>query len=298
MPQLLRALKGVRILSLALNLPGPAALMRCRQMGARCVKLEAPPRVATGHPIPGDPMAQYSPEAYATLHDGIRIVFADLKTAPGQRRLQRELARTDVLITSFRPSALRKLGVDWKTLHVTYPALCMVDIVGAPGTRAEEPGHDLTYLAECGLVPGMELPASLYADMAGSMTACDAVLQVRLNQLQTGRSAHLQVALSEAASYLALPRAWGLTLPKGAVGGAHAGYQVYACKDGRVAIAALESHFARALCVAAGITLHTPDDLLLPTVREQIAAFLGSKTRRQLDRLSVSKDIPLVTLPG
>jgi crotonobetainyl-CoA:carnitine CoA-transferase CaiB-like acyl-CoA transferase len=240
-------------------------------------------------------MAQYSPEAYATLHDGIRTIYADLKTASGQKRLQRELARTDVLITSFRPSALRKLGVDWKALHSSYPALSMVEIVGAPGTRADEPGHDLIYVAECGLVPAMELPASLYADMAGSMMACEAVLRVRLTQLQAGRATHLQIALSEAARYLAMPRAWGLTLPDGAVGGAHAGYRVYACKDGRVAVAALESHFARALCEAAGIT-RMPQDLLLPSVREQLAIFLGSKTRRQLDRLSVSKDIPLVTL--
>ncbi len=298
MPQLLRALKGVRILSLALNLPGPATLMRCRQMGARCVKLEAPPRVATSHSIPGDPMAQYSPEAYATLHEGVRTVYADLKTAPGQKLLHRQLARTDVLITSFRPSALRKLGVDWKKLHTSYSHLSMVEIVGAPGARAEEPGHDLTYLAESGLVPGMELPASLYADMGGSMMACEAVLQVRLNQLRTGRATRLQIALSEAARYLALPRAWGLTLPQGAVGGAHAGYRVYTCKDGRVAVAALESHFARALCEAAGITLHTRGDMLLPSMHAQVAAFLGSKTRRQLERLSVSKDIPLVTLPA
>ena len=61
-----------------------------------------------------------------------------------------------------------------------------------------------------------------------------------------------EVALSDAAAYLALPRTWGLTSPQGSVGGAHAGYRVYPCKDGRVAVAALEpdtqnSYFANRL---------------------------------------------------
>src|SRR5665647_2484086 len=90
-------LKGVRILSLALNLPGPAALMRCRQMGANCVKLEPPA---------GDPMGQYYAQAYAQLHAGVKMLSGDLKTELGQKLLHRELAKADVLLTSFRPSAL------------------------------------------------------------------------------------------------------------------------------------------------------------------------------------------------
>ena len=57
----------------------------------------------------------------------------------------------------------------------------------------------------------------------------------------------------DAAHWLALPRTWGLTVPAGAVGGAHAGYRVYPCADGRVAVAALEPHFAARLCDAAGM---------------------------------------------
>ena len=74
----LKPLKGIRVLSLALNLPGPAALMRCRELGAQCVKLEPPaPKDAPAHAT-GDLMSQYSPAAYAALHSGIRIRAADL----------------------------------------------------------------------------------------------------------------------------------------------------------------------------------------------------------------------------
>jgi crotonobetainyl-CoA:carnitine CoA-transferase CaiB-like acyl-CoA transferase len=288
-------LHGIRILSLALNLPGPAALMRCRRMGATCTKLEPPS---------GDPMGHYNPGAYGELHEGVRILQGDLKRPEGQELLDRELQRTDILLTSFRPSALEKLGLGWKALHSRYPGLSQVAIVGAPGARAEEPGHDLTYLADNGLVPGLELPATLYADMSGSLMASEAVLQAALRKHERyagGGDPHpeglyLEVALSDAAGYLALPRRWGLTQPSGSVGGAHAGYRIYPCRDGRVAVAALEPHFAAALCAAAGVASGDIQSLFARDTHAAVAAFFAAQTREQLDRLAVEKDLPLHTM--
>jgi crotonobetainyl-CoA:carnitine CoA-transferase CaiB-like acyl-CoA transferase len=288
-------LHGIRILSLALNLPGPAALMRCRRMGATCTKLEPPT---------GDPMGHYNAGAYAELHEGVKVLQADLKTPQGQQALHRELARTDILLTSFRPSALAKLGLGWKDLHTRYASLSHVAIVGSPGARAEEPGHDLTYLAEHGLVPGLELPATLYADMGGSLAASEAVLQAALRKHERyagGGDPHpeglyLEVALADAAAYLALPRRWGLTQPAGSVGGAHAGYRVYACRDGRVAVAALEPHFAARLCEAAGVSGSDVKTMFARGTREAVAAFFAGRTRAELDALAREKDLPIHTL--
>ena len=283
----LKALKGVRVLSLSLNLPGPAALMRCKAMGATCVKLEPPS---------GDPMGLYNPSAYAELHAGVRIAKVDLKTELGQRALHRELAKTDVLLTSFRPSALKKLGLVWKDLHKQYPQLSVVAIVGAPGARAEEPGHDLTYMAENDLIPGLELPASLYADMGGSLMATEAVLQAVLGQRSKSKGIYLEVALSEAAAYIGLPRTWGLTKPGAAVGGGHAGYRVYACKDGRVAVAALEPHFAASLCALAGVKVESMKTMFAPQTHQAVETWFATKSRQALDDLAVKQDIPLHTL--
>lgn len=288
----LKPLRGVRILSLALNLPGPAALMRLQQMGARCTKVEPPGPGGRS----GDPMGQYNPGAYATLHAGIKVIALDLKSAAGTARLQRMLAGTDVLLTSFRPSALRKLGLDWKALHKSHPQLSMVTIVGAPGARAEEPGHDLTYLADAGLVPGLDLPATLFADMGGSLMASEAVLAAVAVARQTGRGQFQSVALSDAAAWLALPRQWGLTRPDGAVGGAHAGYRVYACHDGRVAVAALEPHFAAALCAVAGVPVDGPHALFLPATHQALTRWFAQRKRAELDRVAVEHDIPMHTL--
>lgn len=308
----LRPLHGVRILSLALNLPGPAALMRCRRMGASCVKLEPPPSAGALPGASGDPMRQYDPAAYAQMHEGVELISADLKSQAGQKILHRQLAKTNVLLTSFRPSALLKLGLDWTALHSRYPSLCHVAIVGAPGAHAEEPGHDLTYLAAHGLVPGLELPATLYADMGGSLIASEAVLQAALLQSERyagSGEAHpkgvlIEVALSVAAAYLALPRQWGLTQPGavpgdgtgGTVGGAHAGYRVYPCKDGRVAVAALEPHFAAALCRAAGLAGSDFSAMIAPATHSAIARFFAGRTRAELDQLALDQDIPLHTM--
>lgn len=283
-----KPLRGVRVLTLALNLPGPAAVMRLVNMGAQCTKVNPPS---------GDPMHHYTPDGYALLHKGMKSKTLDLKTPEGQATLHKLLPNIDVLLTSFRPSALTKLGLSWKALHKDYPALSLIEVVGAPGPLAEIPGHDLTYQAEVGLVNGMDLPPSLFADMGGALMASEAALKAVLTLKTTGKGSRHEVALSEAAAWLALPRKLRMTTPEGAVGGAHAGYRVYACKNGRVAVAALEPHFAASLCEAAGVPFSHPyKDMFKPSTHQAIESFLASQTRQQLDKLATAKDIPMLSL--
>ena len=100
-----------------------------------------------------------------------------------------------------------------------------------------------------------------------------------------------------AAAYLGLPRQWGLTSPDGSVGGAHAGYRVYPCKDGRVAVAALEPHFAAALCDAAGVGMADPARTMFdPATHEKVAAFFAATPCDALDRLARERDLPIHTM--
>jgi len=282
-------LRGSRLLSLALNLPGPAAVQRLHAMGARCIQVLPPS---------GDPMAQYSPQAQQQLGLGIWQTTLDLKSATGQRRLHALLGRVDVLLTSFRPAALRRLGLDAASLRARYPTLCSVAIVGAPGPRADEPGHDLSYQAEAGLVPGLQMPVSLLADMAGALLASEAVLQVLAQRQRSGSGAHREVALTEAAHWLALPRQWGLTSEGALLGGGHAGYRIYPCLDGRVALAALEPHFAAALAQLVGLGAQPMPDWGSAAAHQAVAAFLAARTCEQLEQLAAAHDLPLHTLPA
>ena len=297
-----QSLRGVRVLSVALNLPGPAAVMRLADMGATCKKLEPLPPPGFPKGSSSDPMGNYAPHAYAQMHAGVKVVQADLKSLKGQAKLDALLSKADVLVTSFRPSALKKLSMDWPTLHARYPALIQVCIVGAKGVAAEIPGHDLTYLAAHGLVNGLNLPATLFADMAGSSLAVEAVLKALWQRARPGRThgkgVFHEVALEDAAAYLALPRHWGLTLPRGSVGGAHAGYAVYACIKGRVAVAALEPHFAARLAEVAGIKAAKSgqDLMILASTHLKLSEFFASLTRKQIERIATEKDLPLLTM--
>ena len=106
------------------------------------------------------------------------------------------------------------------------------------------------------------------------------------------------MALEDAAGYLALPRHWGLTTPKGSVGGAHAGYQVYECANGRVAVAALEPHFAAKLLQVAGLKPDTTarNPMLQAVTKTQLASFFATLKRKQIDALALAHDLPLLTM--
>jgi len=292
----LKPLQGVRILSLALNLPGPAALMRCRQMGAQCTKLE--PIAAAGQ-ASADPMHSYSAGAYAQLHEGVTLLQANLKTAEGHALLHAQLAQTDVLLTSFRPTALHKLGMAWDTLHQQHPQLNMVRIFGSTAPEeADHAGHDLTYQAEAGLVQDGHMPSSLLADMTGAVIASEAVMQCLLQRARSGSGHCVDVGLAQAAHWLALPRQWGMTTPDGEVGGAHAGYRTYRCQDGWVALAALEPHFAQRICIASGISIDDAHNMRNAAVHRAIEHLMAGLSCAEISTMARQSDIPLQVIPG
>lgn len=239
-------------------------------------------------------MALYSPQAYSDMHQGIAVWQAQLKTEDGQAALHKALDSADILLTSFRPAALAKLGLDWASLQQRHPQLSLVRIVGSAGALADVPGHDLTYQAEAGLVQGGAMPPSLFADMAGALMASEAVLKAWLLRQLSGHGNLQETGLAQAAQWLALPWHWGLTRPDGDVGGAHAGYRVYACADGSVAVAALEPHFAARLCAAASV----PGDgsiacMRNPATHAALEAFLAALSCAELADLAERHDLPL-----
>ncbi len=80
------------------------------------------------------------------------------------------------------------------------------------------------------------------------------------------------------------------------MGGGHAGYRVYPCQDGRVALAALEPHFAAALAGAVGLKASHIMAMFAPESHAAIASFMLTQTRKQLEALAAEQDIPLHTL--
>ncbi|MDQ3892575.1 MAG: CoA transferase, partial [Actinomycetota bacterium] len=218
-------LKGLRLVTLAQNVPGPAAAARLHTWGASVIKVEPPE---------GDPLAHSNPAWYRALTAGQEVVRLDLKDAADRAQFDEYLAEADVLLTSSRLTALRRLGLDPKELRAGYPRLCWVAITGYPAPREDAPGHDLTYLAQWGLLSPPDMPRTLLADLAGAERAVSATLALLLNRAQGRGAGYAEVALSEAAAFFAEPLRHGITRPGAHLGGGFPGYSLYKTGDGWV----------------------------------------------------------------
>ena len=271
-------LEGLRVVSTALNLPGPAACARLRDLGAGVTKVEPPA---------GDPFQAYCGGWYQRLHAGMVVERLDLKSDAGREALHALLDPADLLVTAQRPSALARLGLDSTSLAARHPRLCHVAITGHPAPEEETPGHDLTYLALHGLLTPPALPATLYADMAGAERAVSTALALVISRDRTGRGHAAAAPLEDGARMLAQPLHEGLTRPGALLGGGLAGYNVYATRTGWIAVAALEPHFARNLAQALGF-----EALSVETLRQRFA----TDSAENWEAWARERDLPVVAL--
>jgi alpha-methylacyl-CoA racemase len=259
----------VRHVSIAQNVPGPVAVSRLVAEGWRATKIEPPS---------GDPLESLCKPWYDELHRGVKIERLDLKSAGGMARLKTLFERMDVFLTSQRPSALARLGLDHASLWPQFVMLRHVNIVGDTA-NPDEPGHDLTYQARAGLLRG-GLPATLIGDMVGAERAHAAIKDV-LHHPGGSRVIGLYDALRD----LAAPLRHGLTARGGHLGGGNPAYAIYAASDGAIAVAALEPHFRARLYEALGL-----EDGADPSTT------FATRTAVQWEQWAKDRDIPLVAL--
>ena len=231
----------VRVVTIAQNVPGPLAAARMRGAGARVTKVEPPS---------GDPFLALSPAWHEELHEGIAIERLDLKSDAGHSRMLALLDDADLFLTSQRPSALARLGLDPDALRLRVPHLRTVRIVGSV-REPEDPGHDLTYQAHAGLLVDA-MPRTLVADVMASERAFAAALAV----LRQPPGSVADIGLVESLEPMLAPLRHGLTKPAGVLGGGAVRYRVYAARAGHVAVAALEPHFETRLSAALGIPIN------------------------------------------
>lgn len=273
-------LAGVRVVSIAVNLPGPAAVARLARQGAD---------VVTVVPPGGDPMEQFARAYFDELHVGQEVRRVDLKSDAGRAEVDELLAAADVFVTSSRPSALRRLGLDFASVHARHPHVCQVDIVGYPGEQAETAGHDLTYQAGTGLLGEGGMPATLVVDLAGSERAAAEAAAALLARARVGAGVRREVALSDLAETMSRPLVHGLTAPDGLLGGGLPAYGTYEAAEGRIALAALEPHFTARLLEVLGI----PAEELS---RERLERVFAGRTADAWAAWAHEHDIPLTPL--
>ncbi|HEY0928445.1 MAG TPA: CoA transferase [Gemmatimonas sp.] len=225
-------LAGVHVVTIAQNAPGPLAVQRLVQHGASVCKIEPPQ---------GDPLLTISESWHAEMHEGVTIERVDLKSADGRATLHARLQTAQIFITSQRPAALARLGLDPASLHAAFPALRVLRIVGRLDAP-DEAGHDLTYQATAGLI-GASMPLALVADVMTSERAFAGVLAL----LRMEAGSVMDIGMVESLAPMQSTLRHGLTVPGGTLGGGLPRYALYECAEGQVAVAALEPHFAARL---------------------------------------------------
>lgn len=260
-------LTGVRVLDLSRHVPGPLCTLYFADMGADVVKIEPP----TGDDIRdiGPQYADGSPVFYETINAGKSARRMDLRNATAREEFLELVKNADVLVESFRPGVLERLGIGYEVLRAVNPGLVLCSINGfGTGNEYEKlAGHDNVFLALAGVLDrngcSNGLPVSYeppLADCAASLSAAVAILGALRQRDRTGAGCRLEVALADAVMPLQMLQIAEMeatgevpAIGTGLFTGGTAYYQCYRTADGRhVALGAVEPKFWATFCNAAG----------------------------------------------
>ena len=274
-----KPLRGIHVLSVALNIPGPVAAARLQQLGAMVTKIEPPA---------GDPLHAACPAWYRALTHGQKIMVLDLKSRDDGRRFHALLAACDVLLTAQRPQALARMKLDWPTVHRGHPRLIQIAILGYAGDAAGVPGHDLTYQAKLGLVSPPQLPRTVLVDLVGGERAVsEAMAALFARERGSAAGVYREIALADVGVAAAKPLAYGMTVPGGVLGGGLPGYNLYRAKSGWIALAALEPHFWQRLGLELGV--ENPG-------RGKLATLFRGRSAEEWETWAAARELPIVAV--
>ncbi|MFT4036384.1 MAG: CoA transferase [Patulibacter sp.] len=318
-------LHGLRILDASRLLPGPACTRLLADLGADVVRVDhpdlargdlvrqAPPFAATDDD--GTPIDDAQGFAFIALNHGKRSVSLDLRTPDGAERFLALAAQADVVVESFRPGVLDRLGIGWAAIQAANrrTILCSITGYGQSGPRATQAGHDINFLARSGVLgtsgaadrPPLPLGVQV-ADLAGGALPAVVGILAALRERDgapelpgSGLGQHVDVSMADGArALLALDGAAaiaGHSVPRGHAplsGAAIACYRTYRCADGYVALGALEPKFWRAFCEGTGRTDLLPHAGATPDSQfgQAVEAVFAERTRDEWATFAASHD--------
>ena len=251
-------LDRVRVIDLSQYVPGPYATRLLCDLGAEIIKIEPPG---------GDPLrhlfvrqGEGDSSVYQLLNRGKTIARIDLKDADTLMRVRALVADADVLLESYRPGVVQRLGLGPDVCHALNPGLvyCSLSGYGQGGPARLSAGHDLNYCAVAGMfshhMPEIP-PFPLVADHSGAMNAVNGILAALVGKCNHGRGVCLDFSLYESILSWQYVAHGGMLDPSRAglqllTGGA-ACYNFYRTKEGRsMTLGALEPQFWNNFCLA------------------------------------------------
>ncbi|MCB1685497.1 MAG: CoA transferase [Pseudomonadales bacterium] len=294
-------LEGLTVIVLSAFLPGPTVTQLMADQGARVVRIE---NRAGGEPTREIGQRRGTESVYfACTHRGKESLTLNLKAPEGVEVFLRLARRADVILESFRPGVVKRLGVDYESVRALRPEIVYASIsaYGQSGPLQQDPAHDLAVQAMCGLLSNNldsagnpVMPAMPAGDMLAATLTLSGILMALLRRTRTGVGDYLDVAMMDSI-FACMPNSMGAAFaekraPEPAqerIWGGNALYRIYRTRDDRhVVLGGSELKFARNLLTA----LDRPDLLPLCELppgagQRPLVAFLGSTfaTRTQAE---------------
>src|SRR5262245_60304015 len=307
-----RPLEGIRVLDLSRLLPGPFLTMILSDLGADVVKVEDP-RL-------GDYMRAIPPATggvggrFRVVNRDKRSLALDLKRPEARAAFLRMVERADIVVESFRPGVMDKLGVGWNDLQARNPRviLCSISGYGQDGPYRDRAGHDLNYIALAGVLAmtgergaAPTMPGVQIADLVGGgLWGATGVLAALLERDASGLGRHLDISMTEGSLALLIAELANLdsggaapTRGEATLNGGLACYGVYTAGDGKpLSVAPLEPKFWVAFNAAIGRRCDIAELIGGPEVQErvraEVQALLAQKTRAEwVEILTAAGDV-------
>jgi crotonobetainyl-CoA:carnitine CoA-transferase CaiB-like acyl-CoA transferase len=308
-------LGGVRVLDLSRYRPGPFACMLLADMGAEVLKIEGPDGDDMQHLGPRD--AAGKPIFYPSLNGGKKVRRMDLKNDSVRSEFLQLVKAADVLLETFRPGVMKRLGVGYEVLSKLNPRLvyCALSGYGANGPLALAAGHDANYLALTGILHRNGRGTGAYfdppiADDSGALFAVIAILGALRERDRSGRGCEIDMGLADAVWPLQSfqvadygERGYSPGPEETYLNDGAAWYRSYRTRDGQlVALGAAGGAFWKRFCEAAGRpewTAREHDPLPQRALIAEVDAFLGAMTLAECVERFVPADCcftPVLTL--
>jgi crotonobetainyl-CoA:carnitine CoA-transferase CaiB-like acyl-CoA transferase len=303
-------LDGLRVLDLTRLLPGGYATLLLADLGADILKVEEPGKGDYVRWTP--PMVGEFSAAHVALNRNKRSLTLNLKSEEGRSILGSLVESHDVLVESFRPGVMARLGVGWDDLRPRNPRLvyCAISGYGQDGPRSQTAGHDINYIGYAGVlgIVGDEgeppvIPGVQIGDLAGGgMAAVISILAALHRRAQTGRGDFCDVSMMDGVvSWLSIHAgefvAGGVEPQRGRMhlSGAYPCYRIYPAADGWITVGALEPQFWSALCDAIDRPDLARDAFAVGDRRDEVVdelnALFATRTRGEWMKLFDDKDV-------
>ncbi|BEQ16981.1 CaiB/BaiF CoA transferase family protein [Desulfoferula mesophila] len=302
-----RALQGLKVLDLSMNLPGPYMTWLLASLGAEVLKVENPQGGDFGRSMGASPEAARL--SFDSVNRNKKSLALNLKHVAGREIFLRMLDDYDVVVEGFRPGTMNKLGLGWPELSARQPRLIQVSIsgYGQSGPYRLRAGHDVNYLALCGVLAmggsredELAIAGVQIADVAGgSLMALSGLMAAVVQRQRTGQGQLVDVAMFDGALSMATkllarvqagadePAPRGMTL-----NGRYPCYNVYRTSDdGFMSLGALEPKFWQGFCQA----LERPDleagQFGGADVIDEVQAIFASRTCEQWEKFFKNHDV-------